>query len=124
MEGFFESGLVDREHHRFPVLFKILAQCKKEIKLEVVEQFAKEFPSLLNVGDMEGRVPESWFNDHGYPMDVNSKGEEVSRPDSITREHMQRSKVMTHPHQGALRLKNIQSKISARRAKLVRENEE
>eukprot|EP00985_Skeletonema_marinoi_P023355 scaffold15522_cov92-Skeletonema_marinoi.AAC.1 len=126
MKGWIESGLVDDEVHRFPCLHRILATCKKTggIKKSTIEQITSDFPSLLNEVDTHGRISEAWFDDHNYLRDCKSNGEEVLRPDAITREHMQRSKVMTHSHQVDLRLKNIDAKLSKMRSKLESANED
>eukprot|EP00984_Skeletonema_dohrnii_P032677 scaffold27202_cov108-Skeletonema_dohrnii-CCMP3373.AAC.2 len=126
MKGWIESGLVDDEVNRFPCLHRILATCKKTggIKKSTIEQITSDFPSLLNEVDTHGRISEAWFDDHNYPRDCKSNGEEVLRPDAITREHMQRSKVMTHSHQVDLRLKNIDAKVSKMRSKLESANED
>ena len=54
-----------------------------------------------------------------------SSGEEVLRPDAITREHVPRSKDMTYSHQVDLSLKNIEANIiSKMRSKLESANED
>ena len=126
LKGWTESGLVDEECYRFPSLYRILATCKKVGGLEqsTVDQIVKDFKSLLEEVDAHGRISEEWFDEHNYARDCNSKDEDVLRPDSITREHMQRSKVMTHDHQVELRATNIEEKINLKRSKLVKENED
>jgi hypothetical protein len=126
IKGFTESGLLDEETNRFPVLAKILATCKRPQGLEtsVVDKVSNDLPSLLREVDEKGRISEKWFDHHDYPRDQNEKGEDVLRTDSNTQEHMQRSKVMTHEYQVESRLANIRAKIAKKRSKLVTENEE
>ena len=65
----------------------------------------KSFPTLYKQKIKEGRIPESLFDELGFPQEFNMEGELVERNASLNQEYCQRSKLLSNPFQRSLRLK-------------------
>ena len=103
MHGFFESGIIDRESHRFPVLRKILATCRRNIELSEFNKIKDVFPEFLNLVNEHGRIPEQNFDNHDFAKDKDGQGRDVLREAGISQESQQRAKCLTHQYQVGLR---------------------
>jgi hypothetical protein len=122
--GFIANGMIDRETKRFPVLANILNTCKRDILVKEAEAAIDAFPELLTSLIKYGYVPEELFDKYEFAVDTSKDGKEFIRNNSIRSEHMNRAKWLTHPHEIERRLKHIEEKKLASKAKREKENME
>jgi hypothetical protein len=108
IHGFHQSGIIDEEVHRYPVLHKILATCRSSIPKELIEKIEYHFDYLYKLVLDEGRIPEHVFDELDFPKDKDANGNVVLRNAGISQESFQRSKCMTHIHQVELRKERME----------------
>jgi hypothetical protein len=101
--GFLENGLIDKKAHELPDFDKMLATCRSEISKELYDKIVSDFPGLLQHQLEHGHVPDSVYQDLGYPMDKDMNGDIVIRDATITQENHQRAKCLSHTYQKQLR---------------------
>jgi hypothetical protein len=101
-KGFVSVGMLDAKHHLWPDFNKILKTKRQNITKTEMELIEKTFSQLYNVMKDRGYIPESLFDDLGYPKDVVS-GKLFERHQGIEAEWMQRAKILTHEFQKQLR---------------------
>ena len=112
--------MLDWKYHRFPVLSRILATCRKPPRLEHWKAFYSNFQPMVKVYQREGLVPEEMLARMGLPEDTGFDGQVVVRDVGIAREHMQRVKSLTHPHQVELRRQHLLEIEHAEKQKKLR----
>ena len=102
--GYFENGQIDRMSKMVPDL-KVMIQgtLRRDMHDWEWSLVRSHFVDLARVLLKLGHIPDKEFIDRGFPADLDLLGEEVFRPDSVTQEHLQRAKIMDHPHQVELR---------------------
>ena len=101
--SFVETGFLDRETKSGPCFDGALANCRRALSQQEEELCVRTFPVLFEAMEKNGHVPDDVFVALGYPRDLNSKGEEIDRPATISGENRQRAKVLSHAEQRALR---------------------
>jgi hypothetical protein len=80
----------------------------------------KDFPLILRYQLDHGHVPDSVYEELGYPIDTDMDGNEVRRDATISQENHQRSKCLSHSYQRQLRenrLIEIQAEATRKVAK-------
>ena len=75
---------------------KVDFQIQKDFMRKIYKRF---FTTMFE----NGHIPESEYDKFDYPMDLNSKGEEVPKNQGISQENRQRAKVIYHVKQRELR---------------------
>ena len=71
---------------------------------EIQKQFMRDiYAKFFHVMFQNGHIPETDYDKYNYPMDINSKGEEVAKNQGISQENRQRAKALYHTKQRELR---------------------
>ena len=99
IDGFVETGLIDKKQLKYPVLEKILATCKKSIPRDIYDKFIDNFPRLFSIMLEKGHISEEVYDDMDFPRDMDVHGREVRRDATISQESQQRCKELTHTFQ-------------------------
>eukprot|EP00956_Cyclotella_meneghiniana_P014153 scaffold21057_cov63-Cyclotella_meneghiniana.AAC.3 len=121
--GFIESGMIDEDKLKYPVLEKILATCKSEIAIDLYETFIANFTRLYKLMFENGHVPDEVYDELGFPKDKDVNGNDVLREAGILQESQQRSKILTHPEQCRARQERL-DRIQADRRRIDQEQRE
>eukprot|EP00956_Cyclotella_meneghiniana_P037122 scaffold134700_cov46-Cyclotella_meneghiniana.AAC.1 len=121
--GFIESGMIDQDKHKYPVLTKILGTCKTPITIELYNKFISNFTRLYKVMLENGHIPDEYYDELGFPKDKDVNGNDVLREAGISQESQQRSKILTHPEQSRLRKKRL-DELKAKRQRIETEKRE
>ena len=99
----------------------MLATCRKEIPKELYDKIVSDFPSLLKYQLEHGHVPDSVYQNLGYPMDQDMDGNEVTRDATITQENHQRAKCLSHTYQKQLRKERLEGLAAVAAQKVVKQ---
>ena len=134
LKGFRVNGMLDENTGCYPDFNKMIGTLRRKVTKEELDLCEKHFPTLYKQQIYEGHIPESLFDELGFPQDVNMEGLLVERNASINQEHCQRSKSLSHPFQRGLRVKRLQeleeertrkfNLANSKLDKLLEENEE
>ena len=109
--GFYDTGQIDKKHGSIPCIKTIISTYRGYIDREhYLNKGTSIIKTFYNEMFLNGLISEESFDKHSVEMDKNSKGEEVSRHHGISRENMQRAKVLSAPTQ------------REERAQLIRDN--
>ena len=101
--GFRENGMSDRLFKRYPDFYDLLATCRLDPTNEEMNICKNSFHHLFELYLQHGHVPDSVFEDLGFPLDKDVDGTTTKRLANISMESRQRAKVLTHKHQVELR---------------------
>ncbi len=105
--GFIEAEIIDNE-------YKILATCCQQPTLEEYCSVIASFEDSLDIMDEKGHIKEEHYSVYGIRKDKDVNGQNVFRTAGIAQESFQRSKCLTHSHQGKMHVWNI-CKLSSQR---------
>ena len=109
--GFYDTGQIDKKHGSIPCIKTIISTYRGYIDREhYLNKGTSIIKTFYNEMFLNGLISEESFDKHSVEMDKNSKGEEVSRHHGISRENMQRAKILSAPTQ------------REERAQLIRDN--
>ena len=99
IRGFQEAGLLDPKTRTSPCWQGLLATCKRPLSKEELTLCQKSFPRIMEAQWKYGHVPEELFDELGFRVDQNSKGEAVLRTNVMTNESGHRAKSLSHAWQ-------------------------
>ena len=120
--GFIESGIIDKDNHRYPVFNKMLATCRRNPTQDEYNIAKSNFPDFLYSVEERGLIPEEQYEMRGIQVDKDAHGNEVRRDYEISLETRQRSKCLTNSYQ--VRLREEQRAIATMRASRQKSEEE
>ena len=126
-QGFVEAGVIDDVSHSVPDIAAIIRTTRRQLSLEEEQNFIEQFPKLLNVFLQDGNLTDDVIEQHGIPIDIDAKGNEVRRDSTISGESFQRAKCLTHKTQRRLRQElndGIIAKQNDKEAKVTLEKEQ
>ena len=101
--SFIRNGMLDVESCFWPDLFGMIQTKRGEIKDSELDLIITNFPKLFALMQKLGNIPESVYDELGFPPDFEEDEVGVDRHVGIEREHMQRAKSLTHPEQIKIR---------------------
>ena len=109
--GFYENGMLSSESPTkcaVPSFRNVLATCTATMPEEVVDLCEQHLSRLASEVSEHGHVPERAFNELKFPIDIDPEGNKVPKHQSISEEHRQRAKCLTHQHQVELRQARVE----------------
>ena len=101
--SFIRNGMLDVESCFWPDLFGMIQTKRGEIKDSELDLIITNFPKLFALMQKLGNIPESVYDELGFPPDFEEDEVGVDRNVGIEKEHMQRAKSLTHPEQIKIR---------------------
>ena len=107
LHGFHENGMIDTKFNKYPDFDKLLATCRTNPSNEMYKLCIDSFDYLFKKCNEFGHIPDEIFEGAGFSVDKDNNGKEVRRDATITQEHRQRAKCLTHVHQQSLREERI-----------------
>ena len=103
IDGFLESGMLDRSGHSCPDFNGILRTCQRNITTEEHNLAKDEFERLYEFQNIHGHIPDVMYDDLGFTQDFDINGEIVARDANIAQEYLQRAKCLSDEFQISLR---------------------
>eukprot|EP00957_Ditylum_brightwellii_P212296 15367170-Ditylum_brightwellii.AAC.1 len=97
--------MLDVESFLGPDMFGMIQTNRNEIKEDELELIMNIFPLLFAIMQQHGKIPESVYDELGYPHDFEEGEIGVDRHVGIKKEHMQWAKHLRHPKQ--MKLRNV-----------------
>ena len=95
-KGFTLNGTVDVKTKAWPDFNAILKTCRRTISKEEEKLCKDKFAELYKYACEYGNIPDEKWYQLGFPVDKNSKGEDVLRNVGISCENHQRAKHLSH----------------------------
>ena len=119
-QAFIENGMIDESTLQIPDLHRIICTCRRKLSEQEVDNFIKQFPSLLQIWHQTGIVTDDVLEQHGLPIDVDRNGNEVRRTATISGEHLQRAKCFSHRAQRNLRQEQLDQQLRTAQEKVAK----
>ena len=107
--SFIRNGMLDEDDNLWPDINRMIGTLGYPLTDKQFHLIFNNFQVLYKSMRDCGYISEEVFNQVGFPLDTNSKGEVVHRDYGISQEWCQRAKIMSSPYQRQLRLQRFQS---------------
>ena len=109
--------MLDRQTRSSPDWCSMIATCRRKVRTEEMQLCEETFSRLYQHHLQHGHIPDSLFDELGYPQDVDPNGTIVRRDSDI--ESYQRAKTLSHHYQRSLRAELKRQEKEKEDAKLV-----
>ena len=87
--GFLRNGMLYEKGRCIPDLYSMIATCRRKVTVAEMNLIEDTFPHQFKIQIENGFVTDKIFRKYGFPIDIDSFGNEVHRNALISKDHYQ-----------------------------------